>query len=120
MHGTRIGNPSVVKVHNAKRLWSSVGLALEKDILPNENISPDQSLVNLMEVTNNAPFEIVKSMIFKLLIQIDRSKNITLAQLNKHIIYWVHIDMIANNNRIKNNKYLNKSYNKIIHCLGLN
>ena len=73
-----------------------------------------------MEVTNNAPFKIVKSMIFKLLIQIDRSKNITLAQLNKHIIYWVHIDMIANNNRIKNNKYLNKSYNEIIHCLGLN
>ena len=105
---------------NAKRLWTSVCVALGKDLLPSENISPELSLIKLMEVTNCVPFEIVKAVVFKSLIQIDRSHNINTDQLYTQIIYWLQIDMMANNNKIRNNKYLNKSYHEIINRLKSN
>ena len=58
---------------NAKRLWSSVAMTLGIELLPNEDQCPSQFLVRLIKVTNNTALEIVKSVIFKLLIQIDRS-----------------------------------------------
>ena len=83
---------------NAKRLWSHLEQSLDYKVIVNED--PEQSLVKLMEVTNNMPLELVKSVVFKLLIQIDRSQMLTTIQVNKHIIYWLNIEMSANNTKI--------------------
>ena len=97
---------------NAKRLWSHLEESLNYKLILNGD--PEKSLVQLMEVTNDMPFELVKSVVFKLLIQIDRSRMLTIPQLNKHIIHWLNIEMSANNNKIKNNKHLSNLYYSMI------
>ena len=97
---------------NAKRLWSHLEESLNYKLILNGD--PEKSLVKLMEVTNDMPFELVKSVVFKLLIQIDRSRMLTIPQLDKHIIHWLNIEMSANNNKIKNNKHLSNLYYSMI------
>ena len=99
---------------NAKRLWSSVATTLGIQLLPNENQCPSQFLVKLIEVTNDMAFEIVKSVIFKLLIQIDRSRHLSIPKVNKLISFWLQIEIMANNNKIKINSFLNKPFSDII------
>ena len=76
--------------------------------------SPEENLAKLMDVSNDFAYETLKLVIFKLLIQIDRSRNLSIDQINKHIIFWLRIEQIAINKINKNNKYLTKVINKII------
>ena len=76
--------------------------------------SPEENLAKLMDVSNDFAYETLKLVIFKLLIQIDRSRNLSIDQINKHIIFWLRIEQIAINRINKNNKYLTKVINKII------
>ena len=76
--------------------------------------SPEENLAKLMDVSNDFAYETLKLVIFKLLIQIDRSRNLSIDQINKHIIFLLRIEQIAINKINKNNKYLTKVINKII------
>ena len=56
-----------------------------------------------MKVSNNTILETVKSAIFKLLIQIDRSRHLSIRQINNHIVYWLSIELMAIKNKIRAN-----------------
>ena len=79
--------------------------------------SPEENLAKLMDVSSDFTYETIKSVIFKLLIQIDRSRNLSVEQINKYIIYWLRIEQIAIDKINKNNKYLTKVINNIINKL---
>ena len=59
----------------------------------------------MLEVFNDMVSEIVKSVIFKLLIQIDRSAMISENQVQRTVGYWLNIEIKSINKRIKDNKY---------------
>ena len=103
----------LVTCNNAKRMWNLVGQSINRQFLQG-SYSPEENLAKLMVVSSDFAYETVKSVIFKLLIQIDRSRNLSIKQINKHIIYWLRIEQIAINKINKNNKYLTKVINKII------
>ena len=95
---------------NTSRIWNSFS------IFRNNDDCYKKSFVNLITISNDNAFETVKSAIFKVLIQIDRSQHLSIEQIKKQILYWLQVDMIAisRNSRSKNNKLLIKSYNNII------
>ena len=99
--------------NNANRIWTSVGQSINRQFLQS-SYSPEENLAKLMDVSNDFAYETLKLVIFKLLIQIDRSRNLSIDQINKHIIFWLRIEQIAINKINKNNKYLTKVINKII------
>ena len=71
-----------------------------------------------MVVSSDLAYETVKSVIFKCLIQIDRSRNLTIELINKQIIFWLKIEQIATNKNNKNNRYFTKVINNIIYKLS--
>ena len=102
---------------NAKRMWEFIGRAIGRNLIASEDGCPKEKLVELMKVSNDFAFEILKSAIFKLLIQIDRSRYLSINQIKGNILYWLRIDVIAINKRIRNNKFLINCYNNIIRQL---
>ena len=60
-------------------------------------------ITKLIEVSPQIANEIIKSVIFKLLIQIDRSSNLNEPELKKIIAYWVNIEFLALLKTYKNN-----------------
>ena len=102
---------------NAKRMWEFIGRAIGRKLIASEDDCHKEKLVELMTVSNDFAFEILKSAIFKLLIQIDRSRHLSINQIKGNILYWLRIDVIAINKRIRNNKFLINSYNNIIRQL---
>ena len=90
---------------NAKRLWDLFGTCTNQlDINKKQTLS-DSDIVCLLEVFNDMVSEIVKSVIFKLLIQIDRSAMISENQVQRTVGYWLNIEIKSINKRIKDNKY---------------
>ena len=98
-------------------MWEFIGRAIGRKLIASEDDCHKEKLVELMTVSNDFAFEILKSAIFKLLIQIDRSRHLSINQIKGNILYWLRIDVIAINKRIRNNKFLINSYNNIIRQL---
>ena len=68
----------------------------------------------LIDVSNNLLNEIIKAAIFKMLIQIDRSSNLTDNQIKSGISYWIRIEINAINKRLRGNRSLTKIFNSAI------
>ena len=87
---------------NAKRLWD-----IGHNIMgTGDTIIADHEhliITKLIEVSPQIANEIIKSVIFKLLIQIDRSSNLNEPELKKIIAYWVNIEFLALLKTYKNN-----------------
>ena len=71
-------------------------------------------MTNLIEVSNDVILEIVKSAIFKLLIQIDRSANLDEVQIKRSIAFWVNIEIKSLLKISKGNKYLKNRLNNLL------
>ena len=104
-------------------MWNVIGQVIGRQFLSSESSCPEESLANLMKVSNDSVFEIVKSAVFKLLIQIDRSRHLSIKQINNHIIFWLRIELMAAKNKdlgkVSYNKALITSYNNIIKLLTI-
>lgn len=101
---------------NASRIWNNFS------IFGNNHDCHKKAFVNLIAVSNEFAYETVKSAIFKVLIQIDRSRHLSIAQIKKQILFWLQVDLIAINQKGNNNKYnksLIKSYKHIIKIIEL-
>ena len=61
----------------------------------------NQSIADLIQVSNDLGLELVKSAIFKLLIQIDRSSNMNSVSVLNNISYCVCINLKAIRNKIR-------------------
>ena len=73
-----------------------------------------KDLVNLIEVTNNIPLEIVKSVIFKFLIQIDRSQFTSEIEIKKSIGHWINIEVNLLKSRFKGNSLQLLQFNRML------
>ena len=89
--------------NNAKRLWD-IGrnvVGTNELIIAENDLS---TISKLIEVSPSIPSEIVKSVIFKLLIQIDRSSNLNDTDIRRIIAQWLNIEYLALSKSYKNNK----------------
>ena len=89
--------------NNAKRLWD-IGrnvVGTNELIIAENDLS---TISKLIEVSPSIPSEIVKSVIFKLLIQIDRSSNLNDTDIRRIISQWLNIEYLALSKSYKNNK----------------
>ena len=75
---------------------------------------PDQSVVNLIQVLADITSELIKSVIFKLLIQIDRSVNITKRDAYRTLSYWLSISKSQINKRLKGNNSESQRFESIV------
>ena len=91
---------------NAIKIWNIYFLCTNLDIKPDDHALSGKDMTNLIEVSNDIILEIVKSVIFKLLIQIDRSANLDELQIKRVISLWVNIELKSLNKLAKGNKYL--------------
>ena len=82
---------------NAIRIWNialnPIGMSFPANGMSN------QSIADLIQVSNDLGLELVKSAIFKLLIQIDRSSNMNSVSVLNNISYWVCINLKAIRNK---------------------
>ena len=87
---------------NAKRIWN-IGRKLlgsgELSLVDNDQ----STFVKLIEISPQIPNEIIKSVIFKLLIQIDRSRNLNEIEIKRIFAFWVNIEYLAMSKTFKNN-----------------
>ena len=58
---------------------------------------------NMIEVSKDTTTEIIKAVIFKLLIQIDRSKDISEQDVRRSLLHYLNIEYSALSKRFKNN-----------------
>ena len=88
--------------NNAKRLWD-----IGRKILGAGELSlveqDSSTIANLIEVSPSIINEIIKSVIFKLLIQIDRSSNLNELDTRRIIAHWMSIEYQALSKTFKNN-----------------
>ena len=89
----------LVSCINAKNMWTVIGQVIGRPFVSCESNCPEESFASLMKVSNDCVFETVKSVIFKLLIQIDRSRHLNIKQITNHIIYWLQIELMAAKNK---------------------
>ena len=115
---TICGNPENV-IHqlflcdNARRIWQigdKVTGTSEFKIIDNDHLT----LAKLIEVSSNITNEIIKSVIFKLLIQIDRSCDIDETEIRRTIAHWLNIEYISLSRVLRNNNLLLSNLNRII------
>ena len=67
-----------------------------------------------MDISNNIVVEVVKSAIFKMLIQIDQSINLTQQQIKRSISYWIQLELYLINKIIRGTRLLIKTFNNVI------
>ena len=58
---------------------------------------------NMIEVSKDTTTEIIKAVILKLLIQIDRSKDISEQDVRRSLLHYLNIEYSALSKRFKNN-----------------
>ena len=107
---TICGNPETV-IHqlflcdNAKRFWDIGGKIIgtsDFNIIEENHLT----LSNLIEVSPNITNEIIKSVIFKLLIQIDRSCDLNKTEIRRIIAHWLNIEYLSLLKVLRNNNLL--------------
>ena len=54
-------------------------------------------------MNQNIPIEIIKSVVFKLLIQINRSSDLNETEIKRIILYWMNIEYLVLSKTFKNN-----------------
>ena len=100
--------------HNASRMW----LIYNEITGDNINIQTDESFIRLIEVDNDISNELVKAVIFKLLIQINRSSNLSLLQIKTNILHWLIIEKAVLRKNLHTNKVLLRKLDCIIDKLN--
>ena len=76
-----------------------------------------ESFVKLIEVTNNSINEIIKSAIFKLLIQIDRSNGLSDLDIYRNIKYWISIELVAISKKYHGNHSAVVHLQSVLSCI---
>ena len=100
--------------NNARRIWNTYFLCTNLGTRPDNYVWNGKDMTNLIEVSNDVILEIVKSAIFKLLIQIDRSANLDEVQIKRSIAFWVNIEIKSLLKISKGNKYLKNRLNNLL------
>ena len=72
----------------------------------------------MIEVDNDISNELVKAVIFKLLIQINRSSNLSLLQIKTNILHWLIIEKAVLRKNLHTNKVLLRKLDCIIDKLN--
>ena len=65
-----------------------------------------QTMASLLEVSGDLIQELVKAVIFKHLIQIDRSVNLTEGQIRRSVLYWITIESTVLAKLSRRNRFL--------------
>ena len=99
--------------HNAKRIWN-IGMQIMN---VNDFYYNIESFVKLIEVTNNSINEIIKSAIFKLLIQIDRSNGLSDLDIYRNIKYWISIELVAISKKYHGNHSAVVHLQSVLSCI---
>ena len=84
---------------NAVRFWTIFSEITGKEIPTNVG-----HFARTISVTNDYLIEVLKACILKLLIQVDRSKDMTLVQIRRYLLYWVKIEHSSITSKLKRNK----------------
>ena len=87
---------------NAKRIWD-IGSKITGTGDLNINEQDRATFSKQIEVTQNIPIEIIKSVVFKLLIQINRSSDLNETEIKRIILYWMNIEYLVLSKTFKNN-----------------
>ena len=115
---TICGNPETV-IHqlflcdNAKCIWE-IGCKIIGTREFNITEGDHSTFSKLIEVSPHITNEIIKSVIFKLLIQIDRSCDIDESEIRRTIAHWVNIEYISLSKVLRSNNLLLTNLNRII------
>ena len=90
---------------NAKRIWEIANRLTGAKIL--NIIEEDQAtLAKLIEVSPDIAVEIIKSVIFKFLIQINRSCDLNETEIRRTLAHWLNIEYQSLSKVLKNNSLL--------------
>ena len=90
---------------NAKRIWD-IGSKVTGSRDLNINEQDHSTYAKQIEVSQHIPIEIVKSVVFKLLIQINRSKDLNETEIKRIILHWMNIEYLVLLKTYKNNNTL--------------
>ena len=102
---TICGNPETFVCENAKRIWEIASRligASNFDIIEEDQVA----LSKLIEVSSDIAIEIIKLLIFKLLIQIDRSCDLKETEIRRIIAHWLNIEYLSLSKVLRNNSFL--------------
>ena len=98
--------------NNAKRIWE-IGCKVIGTRELNIIESDLGTLSRLIEVSPNSANEIIKSVIFKLLIQIDRSSALNETEIKRIMAYWLNIELLSLSKVLRNNNTLLNNLKRI-------
>ena len=99
--------------NNAKRFWD-LGSRITGTGDVTVSSLDQSSMSKQLEVSQNMPNEIIKSVIFKLLIQIDRSKDLNEIDIKRIMLHWINIEYVVLVKSYKNNHSLLANLNSIM------
>ena len=88
---------------NAKRIWD-IGSKITGLTDFSINEQDHSTFSKQIEVSQHIPIEIIKSVIFKLLIQINRSNDLNETEIRRIILYWMNIEYLVLSKTLKNNR----------------
>ena len=88
---------------NAKRIWD-IGSKITGSGDLSINEQDHLTFSKQIEVSQNIPMEIIRSVIFKLLIQINRSNDLSETEIRRIILYWMNIEYLVLSKPLKNNR----------------
>ena len=91
--------------NNAKRIWE-IGCKVIGTRELNLTEGDLGTLSRLIEVSPNSTNEIIKSVIFKLLIQIDRSSVLNETEIKRIMAHWLNIEFLSLSKVLKSNNAL--------------
>ena len=98
---------------NAQKFWN-IGVRVAESLDQTISRTSHYFLTNMIEVTNDITIEIIKAVIFKLLIQIDRSKELSELDVKRTILHYLNIEHCSLSKRLKNNVTLLNNLHSII------
>ena len=87
---------------NAQKIWS-IGSEVMNSVDPSSPRTNIEFCTNMIEVSKDTTTEIIKAVILKLLIQIDRSKDISEQDVRRSLLHYLNIEYSALSKRFKNN-----------------
>ena len=103
---------------NAQKIWN-IALNIIGDFQLDPIAPPDDNLItNLLQVSSNLVVEIIKSVTFKLLIQIDRSAKINEKEILRSFSYWLLINHNSINLQLRGNRCRSLQFEAIMHKLN--
>ena len=101
------------KCRNAVKLWQ-----VFKDLVKIDLPATELDYAKLISVSNDYIAETIKACIFKLLIQIDRSVEITNNQIKRYISYWLTVEYKSLIKTYKGNNSQSRRLTCVLDCLN--